>query len=80
MQPYAITLIKIILEVIKKVPEAFNDHLYTITDMILKSLDMAKEKQGKTLVKYVTHLIRTMINNFSNVAFNQEAKDRKSVV
>ncbi len=49
-------------------------HLPTFGNIILRSVDIAKETPGKILIDSVTHLIKTMLAKYQNVAFHQNTE------
>jgi len=70
-QIYATDLIEIIRSMVRRIGECLYRHLPTFANMILRAVDLAKDSSGKDLIESVTHLIKTMLTKYQNVAFHQ---------
>ncbi len=70
-QLYATDLIEIVRSMVRRICECLYRHLPTFANMVLRAVDIAKDSSGKDLIESVTHLIKTMLAKYPNVAFHQ---------
>ena len=73
-QSYATDLIEIVRSITRRISECLHRHLPTFANMILRAVDIAKDSSGKDLIESVTHLIKTMLAKYQNVAFHQSTE------
>ena len=61
---------------VRRIGDILHRHLPTFANMILRAVDLAKDTSGKALIDSVTHLIKTMLARYQNVAFHQTTEVR----